>query len=84
MLIEILMYVYIMVLDRPLPPTQVSIHISTGGDNLLNISWTATTITGVNQTYIINFNEHTIRTTYSHHIFYEEMTSADPMAYEEA
>ena len=33
-----------------------------GGDNLINISWTATTIPGVNQTYIIAFESNIIKT----------------------
>ena len=51
-----------------------------GNGNLLNISWTATTMTGVNQSYIIVFDEHIIQTTYPHYIFYQEITSADPTA----
>ena len=51
-----------------------------GSGNLLNISWTATTMTGVNQSYAIVFDERIIKTTSSHHIFYHEVTSADPTA----
>ena len=51
-----------------------------GSDNLLNISWTATTMTGVNQSYIIVFDEHIIQTTYPHHIFYQEITPPDTTA----
>ena len=48
-----------------------------GGVNLINISWTATTMTGVNQSYIIVFDDHIIKTTYLYHIFHQEITSAD-------
>ena len=48
-----------------------------GGVNLINISWTATTMTGVNQSYIIVFDAHIIKTTYLYHIFHQEITSAD-------
>ena len=51
-----------------------------GGVNLINISWTATTMTGVNQSYIIVFDAHIIKTTYLYHIFYQEITSADSIA----
>ena len=37
-------------------------------------------MTGVNQSYIIVFDEHIIQTTYPHHIFYQEIISADPTA----
>ena len=67
-------------LGRPSPPTQVSIR-SARGVHLINISWTATTMTGVNQSYIIVFDAHTIKTTYLYHIFYQEIiTSVDPIA----
>ena len=48
-----------------------------GGVNLINISWTATTMTGVNQSYTIVFDDHIIKTTYLYHIFHQEITSAD-------
>ena len=66
-------------LGRPSPPTQVSIR-SARGVNLINISWTATTMTGVNQSYIIVFDEHIIKTTHLYHIFHQEITSADSIA----
>ena len=66
-------------LGRPSPPTQVSIQ-NARGVNLINISWAATTMTGMNQSYIIVFDEHIIKTTYLHHIFHQEITSADSMA----
>ena len=50
------------------------------GVNLINISWTATTMTGVNQSYIIVFDTHIIKTTYLYHIFHQEITSADSIA----
>ena len=50
-----------------------------GGVKLLNISWTVTIMTGVNQTYNIVFDALTIKTANTHHIFYQEITSADPM-----
>ena len=50
------------------------------GVNLINISWTATTMTEVNQSYIIVFDTHIIKTTYCYHIFYQEITSADSIA----
>ena len=66
-------------LDRPLPPTQVSVHTVEGTINhQLNISWTPTTVTGVNQTYIIVFEDYTIQTASTYHTFYREITSADP------
>ena len=63
-------------LGRPSPPTQVSIH-NAGGVNLINISWTVTTMTGVNQSYIIVFDAHIIKTTYLYHIFHQQITSVD-------
>ena len=48
-----------------------------GGVNLINISWTATTMTGVNQSYTIVFDGHIIKTTYLYHIFHQEITPAD-------
>ena len=51
-----------------------------GGVNLINISWTATTMTGVNQSYIIVFDTHIIKTTYLYHIFHQEITSVDSIA----
>ena len=50
-------------LGRPSPPTQVSVRNARGA-NLINISWTATTMTGVNQSYIIVFDAHVIETTH--------------------
>ena len=66
-------------LGRPSPPTQVSVR-NDRGVNLFNISWTATTMTGVNQSYIIVFDAHIIETTYLYHIFHQEITSADSIA----
>ena len=66
-------------LGRPSPPTQVSVRNARGA-NLINISWTATTMTGVNQSYIIVFDAHIIETTYLYHIFHQEITSADSIA----
>ena len=66
-------------LGRPSPPTQVSIQ-NVRGVNLINISWTATTMTGVNQSYIIVFDAHIIKTTYLYHIFYQEIVTADSIA----
>ena len=63
-------------LGRPSPSRQVSLQ-NVGGVNLINISWTATTMTGVNQSYIIVFDDHIIKTTYLYHIFHQEITSAD-------
>ena len=37
-------------------------------------------MTGVNQSYITVFDAHIIQTTYPHHIFYQEITSAGPTA----
>ena len=34
-------------------------------------------MTGVNQSYIIVFDDHIIKTTYLYHIFHQEITSAD-------
>ena len=64
-------------LDRPSPPKYLPVQ-NAEGDNLFNISWTAITVTGVNQNYIIVFDEHIIQTTYPHYIFYQEITLADP------
>ena len=59
--------------DRSLPPTHVSVRRARGV-NLLNISWTATTKIGVNQTYITVFDaEYTINTTYPHYIINQEI-----------
>ena len=66
-------------LGRPSPPTQVSVR-NDRGVNLLNISWTATTMTGVNQSYIIVFDTYIIQTTYLYHIFHQEITSVDSIA----
>ena len=66
-------------LGRPSPPTQVSIQ-NARGVNLINISWTATTMTGVNQSYIIVFDAHIIKTIYRYHIFHQEITSVDTLA----
>ena len=63
-------------LGQPSPPTQVSVR-NTRGVNLLNISGTATTMTGVNQSFIIVFDAHVIETTHLYHIFHQEITSAD-------
>ena len=49
--------------------------------NLINISWIATTMTGVNQSYVIVFDNHIIiKTTHLYHIFHPEITSADSTA----
>ena len=37
-------------------------------------------MTGVNQSYVIVFDVHIIKTTYLYHIFYQEITSADSIA----
>ena len=37
-------------------------------------------MTGVNQTYVIVFDDHIIKTTYLHHIFHQEITTADSIA----
>ena len=37
-------------------------------------------MTGVNQSYIIVFNKHIIKTTYHYHIFYQEITTAYSIA----
>ena len=37
-------------------------------------------MTGVNQSYIIVFDAHIIKTTYLYHIFYQEITTADSIA----
>ena len=66
-------------LGRPSPPTQVSIRNARGA-NLFNLSWTATTMTGVNQNYIIVFDAHIIKTIYRYHIFHQEITSVDSLA----
>ena len=66
-------------LDRSSPPKYLSVQ-TVESDNLLNILWTATTMTGVNQSYIIVFDEHIIQTAYPHHSFHQEITSADPTA----
>ena len=66
-------------LGRPSPPTQVSVR-NARCVNLINISWTATTMTGVNQSYIIVFDAHIIETTYLYHIFHQEITSADSIS----
>ena len=50
------------------------------GVNLINISWTATTMTGVNQSYIIVFDAHIIKTTFFYHIFHQKISSADSLA----
>ena len=50
------------------------------GVNLINISWTATTMTGVNQSYIIVFDEHIIKTTYLYHVFHQEIATAYSIA----
>ena len=50
------------------------------GANLINISWTATTMTGENQNYIIVFDAHIIKTIYCYHIFHQEITSVDSLA----
>ena len=50
------------------------------GANLINISWTATTMTGVNQSYVIVFDTHIIKTTYLYHIFLQEITTAVSIA----
>ena len=47
------------------------------GINLINISWTATTMTGVNQSYVIVFDAHIIKTTQLYHVFHPETTSTD-------
>ena len=54
-------------LERPSRPTEVSVQTVEGTNNhQFNISWTATTVTGVNQTYIIVFEDFTnqIASTY--------------------
>ena len=66
-------------LGRPSPPKQLSIR-NARGVNLLNISWTAATMTGVNQSYIIVFDAHIIKTTYLYYIFHQEITSIDSIA----
>ena len=45
------------------------------GVNLLNISWMATTMTAVNQTYIIVFDTLIIKAANTHYIFNQEFTS---------
>ena len=64
---------------RPSPPTHVYVR-NADYDNLLNISWTATTMTGVNQSYIIVFDGNIIQTKFTYHIFYQEVTSSDTTA----
>ena len=50
-------------LGRPSPPMYLSVQY-VKGDNVINISWTATTMMGVNQSYIIVFNgAYMIKTT---------------------
>ena len=46
----------------PSPPTNLS-ALNGGGKNLIHISWTATTMMGVNQSYIIVFDSYIIKTT---------------------
>ena len=55
---------------------QVSIR-SVRGVNSINISWTATMVTGVNQSYVIVLDTLIIKTTYVYHILHQEITSAD-------
>ena len=57
-------------LDRPLPPEHVSVRPN-GDADLLNISWTATTMMGVDQKYTIIFDAYMVETTYLYYIFHQ-------------
>ena len=60
-------------LDRPLPPEHVSVRPN-GDAGLLNISWTATTMMGVDQNFTIIFDTHAVETTQFYYI-YQQNTS---------
>ena len=47
--------------DQPAPPQNVRVH-TTEVQNVVNISWTADSIIGVNQSYIITFSRNSFET----------------------
>ena len=61
-------------LDRPSPPQNVSVqYIKQSG--LVNISWTATTVKGVDQNYFIIFDTFYVAKTTQLHYIYQQNTS---------
>ena len=54
--------------DRPLPPQNVKVD-TTEVQNVVNISWTAVTMMGVNQTYIVTLARDKFETTQFYHIY---------------
>ena len=62
------MWILLTNLDRPSPPEDVVVQ-RTGDADLLNISWTATSLVGVDQNYAIIFDTHMVETTYLYYIY---------------
>ena len=61
---------------RPLPPAIISVQ--NAGIGLINISWTATTVVGVDQHYTVNYGMNTSRidTAQLHFTFNQSMSKA--------
>ena len=54
--------------ERPSPPEHLSVQHTRDAD-LLNISWSTTTMKGVNQNYTINFDTYMVETTQLYYIY---------------
>ena len=54
--------------DQPSPPEKILVQ-QTGVANLFNISWTATTVIGVDQNYTINFGTYMVEITQLYYIY---------------
>ena len=67
-------------LDRPSSPTNVSVQ-NGGESNLINISWIATSMMGVNQYYTIVLDMYTFETTQLYYIFQQNTSDVKCSVY---
>ena len=67
-------YPYVFVSDRPSPPENVRVDIEYSTETTkLNISWSATEVTGVIQNYTVHFKSRKVETTQLYYIYQLDM-----------